>query len=228
MELSCRVIPSGYPASTSEQLVAAFHDKIGFLTAPEWDELADIVAVAGGGSSVNDKLYDELLSKLALLPDHETVERKLGREIADTFIECLEDVEDLLPAEAAVGGTRFSKREVTEVVHLMAILTHGDKERVAIEFQKHKTRRRDAGDDRRRIRKVDELNIWFPHPQRRDEWLSDPKTKDRAEYFLELVDNVRTRMKGQLQQVPRKRLNAKSASDMERNMQSLSLYLMTT
>lgn len=227
-ELAERVIPRGYVAATSEQLVAAFHDKIGFLTASEWDELADVV-VSGVGGSGADRLYDELLSKLRVLPDYDAVEQKLGRELADHFLECLEEVEYMLP-DPDPDPRPFTRRELTEIVELMAILTFEDRDRVAAEYQKRKNQNREARRtaDVHRIRRADELNIWFPYPQQRDEWLSDPKTTDQAPYFLELVDNVRGQMKGRLKHVPKKKLTDTSARDMERNMQSLNTYLTTT
>ena len=223
-ELAERVIPSGYARATSDQLVAAFHDKIGFLTAPEWDELADVVVSGGSGA---DRLYDELLDKLRVLPEYDAVERHLGRELAECFLECREEVEGLLPRPEP-GPRPSTRRELTDIVQLLSILAEfEDREAVAVEYQKHKNRNRRAGVDVHRIRRADELNIWFPYPQQRKEWLSDPATTDQAPYFMELVDNVRGRMKGRLQNVPKKKLTATSARDMERNMQSLKTYLTT-
>lgn len=227
--------------ATSEDLVDRYHSVIGFLNSEEWDDLADIVFQwsdsQGFHHQKRNQLYNELIQKLSVLPSYDTVEQKLGHDVAEAFLACQEDIDFLNWKEDA--NRKYTKKELSDLIQIAAIASYGDKEKIISAYENFKRRKRQENQEKRErikglnktlIEKVNDLNIWFPYPHDNEKWMTDFRTKDRGLQFLELVEQVKSLMKKKrclLQYISKKRLTSKTVEDLDRNMETMTMYLMT-
>ncbi len=236
-ELIKRVVKSG-EEETAEDLVETYQNVIGFLTASEWDELADIVFNDNAiDLPQKDRLYNEIISKLEIVPTYDIVERKLGQNVAETYLSCQEDIEDIHVCNICTDEKNYSKQEIKDLVELVSIVALVEKEQIIHAYKQYKLRKQQNNQKRREqnreanislIQKVKDLSIWFPHIQDREKWFKDPHTSEIAPYFFERVDELKRVMKPErclLQHIERKRLNHKNIQDLDRNIRVINLYL---
>ena len=239
IQLAERVIPDDTGDSnkyTAEELMANYHKVIGFLNSQEWDEMTDIVN--NRSDMKPHRLYNELMTKLQTLPSYDIVEQRLGYEIAEIFLSAREDIEDSNDIKIYIRNDKqFTKHNLMEIVNMMAIAALNDKEQITSEYKKYKQLKQQENQNRRdRIRDlntplinmINDINIWLPYPRDDNIWLTDPRTRDLAPHFLELVKQLKQTMKTKrclLQYITKKRLSQKNIQDLERNMETISLYL---
>ncbi len=233
-QLANHVITNNY-CNTVEDLIESYHHLIGFLKPIEWEKLSDIVCDISPIFQKRDNIYEEFLSKLRIVPTYDVVEQKLGSEFAETFLKCQEETN--LPIE--ITDQKFTKQQLLEILQLLAIATCNNKGEIITNYEQYKTRKlRESQEKRERVRdsnmsliqKVQDVNIWFPYSKDKEQWLSDPRTKDYAFHFFVLITQVKKLMKQHrclLQYITKKRFTVKSIGDLERNMEAMGAYLYT-
>ena len=172
------------------------------------------------------------------------MEQKFGRDVAESFLVCQEEIESMewlnTVVESSDGTKKFTKAELQEIVELLGIIRCGDKEQSIDEYEQYKKRKhRENQEKRERIRstnqsliqKVHDLGIWFPYPKDKGKWEANPHIGERAVFFFELVKQVKERMRKQrclLQYINKRRLTGKTILDLERNLDAMNAYLMCT
>jgi hypothetical protein len=237
----------------AEDLKNEYGDQAPFLVDEEWDYLAGVVNKWNQDRLSNDEafqafstreaLFEELISKCQRIPKYEVVRARLGAEVADAFMEDTETVENLdfisCKVEEADSSQKWTKVELKDIVTMIGILALGDKDRIVADYEAFKNvKKRENHEKRERIkeinagikRRLETLNIWFPYPQEKTLWKTDPRTKDRGQDFCNLVAECKKKMAQErciLQHIGKRKITAKTVADLDRNMEAMTLYLQT-
>jgi hypothetical protein len=236
----------------AEDLIDAYsNQELGtILKDNEWDYLSKLVnkwnqeKIEGDENLktfiTREALFQEILDKCEKIPKYEDVEKKLGRVIAEDYLANTEQLENNLELYPYINEDKeykFNKNEMQEIVTLIGILANGDKERIIDEYEQYKKMKRRENQEKREkikhsntniIARVKDLGIWFPYPNDVELWLNDARIVDKAEYFIEVVQKVKDKMKKErclLQYIPKRRLTNKTVADIDRNIQVMHIYL---
>lgn len=192
--------------------------------------------------SERDKLWQEMVDRCGELPSYNETAEKLGVDIAETYlmnIECLESLPDAPDiGECGRSNRAFSKAEIEEITTLVSILAIGNKWDAVDEYEQHKRRlMRGKREKRDKLREQNEpfierarsLQIWFPYPRQMNQWQTDVRTAPYYPLWTEMLSRVRKKLEsesGVMQYIRKRRLTAKSATDLPRNMENMGRYLM--
>lgn len=194
-----------------------------------------------------EDLWEEMVGRCEELPSYYQVAEKLGTVTAETYlmdvenIECMPDPPPIgIEADFSRNKTRkiFSKNEMEEITALVSILALGSRDESIDDYERRKEYlSQDKRARRGRIRQQNEpfieraqsLQIWFPYPGQLDRWHRDARTAPFYPLFVEMLQRVRVKLKdehGVLQYIPKRRLTAKTAAGLPRNMENMGRYLM--
>lgn len=188
-----------------------------------------------------EALWDEMLAQCEQLPSYDQVAEKLGIDVAETFLSDMESIENMPHGpEVGIEGRKknFSKKVMEDITTLMSMLSVGDREVSITEYEQQKrSARKSQQIKRERIRDHSEpyrerargLGVWFPYPGQLGSWKADARTAMYFPYLDEMLKRVKRKMKQEhciMQYIPKRRLTAKTAEELPRNLENMGRYLM--
>lgn len=239
------IIPNINKKCNSEQLIEKFHDVLKFITIEEWKEMTEILNNYFNQNDT-DMIY-EIAEKIKNLPSYDVILDKLGEKRAEEYVGLIESIPK---GEVFIDvnidyDMKFRKNKVVEIFETLKIISdvYNDesvKNKYSHLIEKYKKYIKDVKSEIRYkkqcmrennasiIELLQEYNIWFPYNNDKEKWTKDIRVKDRGAYFIELSKQVENLMKEQkcvIQYIRRRRITKNSIKDLERNIESLSMYL---